>query len=327
MDKHSAQTDWPALDYHSWRPTYQTLHMWTQIVGKLRLCKTPWMNHSWHTTLYVTPLGLTTSAIPIGDESLSVDFDFSSHELAFAMSDGQKIRIPLRNETVSSFYRRFTSVLHHLNIETSFLPVPNEVSDAIPFAHDETHGTYDPKQAGDLWQILVRADRVLKAFRADFLGKCSPVHFFWGSFDLAVTRFSGRPAPEHPGGVPGLPDRVVRDAYSHEVSSCGFWPGNDIYPHAAFYSYAYPEPPKFNKARVEPKEAFYHEGLHEFILPYESVRNSSNPERAVMSFLESTYRAASDLGRWDRSSLEGGRYFNAVKSTFPTGMEDLRPVH
>lgn len=307
---------WPALNYEDWKATYETLHMWTQIVGKLRLCKAPWMNHSWHAAFYVTPLGLTTSAIPLGARSLAVDFDFSAHELVFVTSEGEQLKLPLRSETVAAFYRRFNDVLRYLDVQTSFLPSPNEVPSPIPFSEDHSHKTYNPVHVHQLWQILVRADTVLKGFRSNYTGKCSPVHFFWGSFDLAVTRFSGRSAPPHPGGVPGLPDRVTREAYSDEVSSCGFWPGNEAYPHAAFYSYAYPEPDGFKSARIAPKGAFYHEGLREFLLPYEEIRRSRTPEEDLLAFFQSTYRAAADLGRWDRKSLEGNPFLAEARKAF-----------
>lgn len=304
---------WPDLDDEELRETYQTLHRWVQIVGKVRLTKTPCMNHSWHSTLYVTPSGLTTSAIPHEDGSFSVDFDFIDHSLRFTVSDGTKLALPLRNESVAAFSARFNETLLFLGINAAFDPHPNELPDAIPFFEDTVHATYIPEQAHDLWKVLVRTDQVLRGFRSEFLGKCSPVHFFWGSFDLAVTRFSGRPAPEHPGGVPHLPDDVTKEAYSHEVSSCGFWPGNDAFPHAAFYSYAYPEPPGFREAHIEPPEAFYHSGLREFILPYEAVHKSPDPGDLLRSFFRSTYIAAADLGSWDRAALEESPFLQTLK--------------
>lgn len=296
--------DWPKLEYAEWLPTYRTLHRWLQIVGKIRLCHEPWTNHSWYSALYVTSRGLTTSAIPEGRGCFSAEFDFLRHRLGFRHSDGREILLPLKNEPVASFYGRVMDALDALGIRVSFDPRPNEVADATPFSEDTAHAHYVPDQANACWLALVGAQNILKRFRSSFIGKCSPVHFFWGSFDLAVTRFSGRRAPDHPGGVPHLPDRVAREAYSHEVSSCGFWPGNEAYPQAAFYSYAYPAPPGFAEASVQPAEAFYFEPLGEFLLPYEAVRAAEDPEALVISFLQSTYEAAATLGGWDRSLLE-----------------------
>jgi hypothetical protein len=235
---------------------------------------------------------------------MSVDLDFSQHQVIFVKSDGFRVSFPLKQETVASFYRRFKDALEYLDIKTEFDPHPNELAEDTAFFADTIHGTYITSQAQRFWQILVRVDQVMKTFRSEFIGKCSPVHFFWGSFDLAVTRFSGRRAPLHPGGVPHLPDRVAREAYSHEVSSCGFWPGNEIYPHSAFYSYAYPEPKGFKQAKIYPKDAFYHDKLCEFVLPYEAVRNASDPETEVMRFFRSTYETAANLDNWDRDALE-----------------------
>jgi len=304
---------WPVLDYVEWKPTLETLLRWVQIVGKLRLCKTPPTNHSWNTTLYVTSRGLTTSAIPLNERNMTASFDFFNHNLILQDSNGAEEVIELRNESVSDFYQRFMKALEGLNVSVNFDPVPNEVIDAIPFEEDTLHRTYDRIHAHRFWQALVRVDNVLQKFRSNFVGKSSPVHFFWGSFDLAVTRFSGRRAPEHPGGVPHLSDTVVREAYSHEVMSCGFWPGNDIYPHAAFYAYAYPEPGKFSQARIMPPEAFYHTELHEFILPYEDVRKAVDPEATMMSFFESAYRATANLGQWDRDLLEVSPHLLRIK--------------
>lgn len=298
------ETMWPKLDYAEWKLTYETLHRWLQIVGKLRLCKSPWANHSWNTTFYVTSRGLTTSAIPMGERNMTVDFDFFDHKLIFQDSTGKHMAMVLQNESVASFYTRIQECLEVMNVVPSFDPAPNEVMDATPFAEDGVHCTYERLHAHRAWQVLVRVNNVLQSFRAEFVGKSSPVHFFWGSFDLAVTRFSGRRAPEHPGGIPHLSDEVVREAYSHEVMSCGFWPGNEIYPHAAFYAYAYPEPEEFSKAKILPPEAFYSTDMHEFILPYETVRTSADPEGVIMSFFESSYRAAANLGKWDRDILE-----------------------
>lgn len=305
---------WPAFSYHEWKPTYETLHRWIQIVGKLKMCKSPWLNHSWSSTFIVTSRGLSTTAIPLGERILTIDFDFISHKLIFTDSFGENFEMMLKSESVASFYKRFREVLKTFNVTAVFYEGPNEVAESIPFADDTIHRTYVPEHAYNAFQVYVRVANVFMEYRADFIGKSSPVHFFWGSFDLAVTRFSGREAPSHPGGVPNLPDRVVREAYSHEVMSCGFWPGNDMYPQAAFYAYAYPEPEKFPLAQV-PSEAFYHKGLHEFILDYEVVRNSEDPAALVKQFLQSTYYGAADYGRWERESLEHSRPLDHLRDS------------
>src|SRR3989440_8181846 len=233
---------WPELNYADWKDTCATLHMWLQIVGKIRLVQTPWTNHSWHVTLYVTARGLTTSPIPYGARVFEIEFDFIDHNLSIATNDGARREIPLNSRSVAEFYREIMATLKDLNLPVTINTVPNEVTDPIPFERDDKHRSYDPRHANRFWQVLVQTDRVLKQFRSRFCGKCSPVHFFWGSFDMAVTRFSGRPAPPHPGGVPHLPDEITREAYSQEVSSLGFWPGNAAAPTPVFYSYAYPEP-------------------------------------------------------------------------------------
>lgn len=295
---------WPALPLDEWQDTYATLHRWSQIVGKVRLARMPWINHSWHVTLYVTSRGLTTSAIPCGARSFQIDFDFIDHQLPIRTSDGEVRSVALRPRSVADFYRELMAQLRDLGIETAIHPRPNEVEDPTPFPEDEQHASYDAGAANRFWRVLVQTERVLTAFRARFIGKCSPVHFFWGSFDLAVTRFSGRPAPPHPGGVPNLPDRVAREAYSHEVSSAGFWPGGGGISYPAFYSYAYPEPEGYRDAPVRPSGAFYSSELREFLLPYDEVRRAGAPDEALLEFLESTYLAAADPGRWDRSALE-----------------------
>jgi hypothetical protein len=295
---------WPALPLDGWQDTYATLHRWTQIVGKVRLARMPWINHSWHVTLYVTARGLTTAPIPCGGKSFQIDFDFIDHQLPVRTGDGGVRSLALRPRSVADFYRELMATLRELGVETTIHPRPNELEDATPFAEDEGHASYDPEAAGRCWRVLAQAERVLTAFRARFLGKCSPVHFFWGAFDLAVTRFSGRPAPRHPGGVPHLPDWVVREAYSHEVCSAGFWPGDRRFPAPAFYSYAYPEPDGYRGAAVRPSGASYSTGLREFLLPYDEVRTAESPDAVLLEFLESTYGAAADLGRWDRSGLE-----------------------
>ena len=296
--------NWPELIYEDWKDTYATLHRWVQIVGKIRLSKEPWCNHSWSSTLYVTSCGLGTSAISNGPLNFSIDFDFLNHQLIFQTSDARKICLPLQSESVSVFYKRVMDALDKLSIDAHFYPYPNELPDATFFGSDKEHRVYNPEHVQNLYRTLVPIDNALKEFRSRFEGKCSPVHLFWGSFDLAVTRFSGRVAPAHPGGIPHLPDRVAKEAYSHEVSSCGFWPGNEMYPHAAFYSYAYPDPPNFAKATIKPEEALYHPELREFLLPYDKVQKSEHPEKMVMDFFQTTYDAAADLGKWDRKVVD-----------------------
>lgn len=295
---------WPSLPFKEWKDTYATLHMWTQIVGKVRLAQSPWINHSWHVTLYVTTRGLTTSPIPYGDRTFQIDFDFIDHQVIVQTSDGLSGRIPLQPQSVATFYASLMAELGKLDVPVHIHRVPNEVSDPIPFDEDETHRAYDAAYAHRFWRVLVQADRVFATFRARFIGKCSPVHFFWGAPDLAVTRFSGRPAPKHPGGIPNLPDWVTREAYSEEVSSCGFWPGGGPIPYAAFYSYAYPAPPDFSAASVKPDGAYYSNDLHEFILPYDIVREATSPDDTLLEFLQTTYEAAANLAKWDRASLE-----------------------
>jgi hypothetical protein len=280
--------------------------MWTQIVGKVRLAQSPWVNHSWHVTLYVTSTGLTTSPIPYETRTFQIDFDFITHHLTIRSNDGGAGGFPLQPQSVAAFYRRLMEEMERLDVHVRINEKPNEVADAIRFDQDESHAAYDPEYASRFWRVLVQADRVFKLFRARFIGKCSPVHFFWGAPDLAVTRFSGRRAPEHPGGIPNLPDRVTREAYSHEVSSCGFWPGGGAIPYPAFYSYAYPEPDGFSEAPVKPEVAFYSRELREFILAYDAVRQSETPDDTLLDFLQTTYEAAADLARWDRNSLERG---------------------
>jgi hypothetical protein len=297
---------WPDLPFAEWKDTYATLHMWTQIVGKIRLVQSPWLNHSWHAPLYLTARGLTTSPIPYGVLTFEIEFDFIDHRMDIRTSAGHASALELRPRSVADFYRQLFANLTTLGLNIKIHTKPNEVADAIPFDQDELHAAYDAEYASRFWRILLQADRIFKQFRAGFIGKSSPVHFFWGSFDLAVTRFSGRPAPEHPGGVPNCPDWVMREAYSHELSSCGFWPGNDAMPFPAFYSYAYPEPPGFKNAQVQTDGAKYDPTFGEFILPYAVVRQSATPDTAILDFLQSTYEAAATLGNWDRSALERG---------------------
>lgn len=296
---------WPALPLDEWADTYATLHLWIQIAGKVRLRQTPWINHSWHATLYVTPTGLTTSPIPYVVRTFEITFDFLRHELSVQCNDGGRRAFPLEPQSVATFYARLMEALRALDLEVQIYKRPNEVADPIPFDQDETHRAYDPEYANRFWRVLVQVDRVLKAFRAEYQGKSSPVHLFWGALDLAVTRFSGRPAPQHPGGFPNLPDWVTRDAYSHEVSSCGFWPGGGPVPYAAFYAYSYPEPPGYARAAVKPEAAaFYSTDSREYILPYDAVRESSDSDDTLRAFLQSTYEAAADLGKWNRQALE-----------------------
>jgi hypothetical protein len=298
------KTTWPVLSYADAKDTYQTWHLWTQIVGKIKLSKLPWTNHSWHVTYQVTPTGLTTLSLPDEQQPFQIDFNILHHQLIILTQSGQSRQFGLEGLSVADFYKKVLEALRDLGIEATINPVPNEMEVAIPFDQDTNHKTYIPEQAAAFHQALLLAYQVLTRFRAGFVGKCSPVHFFWGAFDLAVSRFSGRKAPPHPGGVPHLPDWVAQEAYSHEVSSCGFWPGNEFFPEAAFYAYCYPEPEGFKDARVAPAAAYYHEALREFILPYDKVQQSPDPEKAIMDFLQSTYEAAADLARWDRENLE-----------------------
>jgi hypothetical protein len=294
--------NWPELPFAAWRDTAMTLQLWTQIVGKVRPALTPWVNHSWHVPFYVTARGLTTSPMPAGDEVLEIEFDFIAHRLIARTSRGVERSLALEPRSVAEFYHELIAMLADLGVAVSIVALPNELPDPIPFPKDTVHGSYDAEAAHRFWRVLLRCDHVFKLFRSSFLGKVSPVHFFWGSFDLAVTRFSGRRAPPHPGGVPGLPDAVVREAYSHEVSSAGFWPGSEAFPRAAFYSYAYPEPPGFRDRVVA--GGYFETALGEFILPYDDVRRATDPDAMLLAFLETTYAAAADAGRWDRAALE-----------------------
>jgi hypothetical protein len=295
---------WPELPLEAWAETYATLHRWMQIVGKIRLVQGPSLNHCWDSTLYVTARGLGTSPMPHGHSTFEIDFDFVEHRLKIESSDGGVGGFPLRRESVAAFYRRLMDEMESLGVPVRIHKRPNEVADPVPFDEDEAHAAYDPEYANRFWRVLVQCERVFRAFRGRFVGKCSPVHFFWGAPDLAVTRFSGRVAPEHPGGIPNLPDRVTREAYSHEVSSCGFWPGGGPVSHPVFYSYAYPEPSGFAAATVRPREATWNPDLREFLLPYDVVRTSQDPDTVLLEFLQSTYEAAATLGKWDREALE-----------------------
>jgi hypothetical protein len=295
---------WPDLPLTAWKDTCSTLHLWTQIVGKVRTANSPWLNHSWHVTLYVTARGLTTSPIAFGARVFQIDFDFIEHRLTIQTHDGSTGGFALQPQSVATFYKRLLDELSRLGLPTRIHPMPNELSEPIRFDQDEVNRSYDAEYANRYWRALVQADRVFKIFRARFTGKCSPVHYFWGAPDLAVSRFSGRRAPQHPGGIPHLPDWITRDGYSHELSSCGFWPGGDPIGQAAFYSYAYPEPKGFAAASVTTKGAFYSTELKEFLLPYDAVRLAESPDETLLRFLQSTYEAAATLGEWDRSALE-----------------------
>ncbi|HVK01297.1 MAG TPA: DUF5996 family protein, partial [Gemmatimonadales bacterium] len=280
------------------------LHMWTQMVVKTRLALAPPENHSWQVALYLTPRGLTTSPMPQGSRTFAADFDFLDHRLYLRASDGATRTLPLAPRTVADFYAEYLEALRSLDIRVRLRPVPVEIEVAIPFTEDRQHAAYDAEAANRWWRLLVQADRVLKRFRGRFLGKASPVHFFWGAFDLAATRFSGRRAPPHPGGAPNCPDYVMIEAYSHECASCGFWPGGGPMAEPAFYAYAYPEPAGFADRPVRPQGARYHTDLREFVLPYDVVRTAADPDAALLDFCQSTYENAADLGRWDRAALE-----------------------
>jgi len=299
----SAASIWPDLSYPAWRDTAATLQLWTQIVGKVRLVLSPWINHGWHVPLYVTARGLTTSPIPVGNEVLDIEFDFLRHHLIARISRGEERKLPLEAQSVADFYRGVMDLLSAIGVAAAINEMPNEVDSPIPFSIDQVHRSYDAEAAHAFWRALVQADRIFKLFRSGFVGKVSPVHFFWGSFDLAVTRFSGRRAPRHRGGIRGLPDAVTREAYSHEVSSAGFWPGNDAFPRAAFFSYAYPEPAGF-RDRPVPPGAYFDTNLGEFILPYDALRAAGDPDALLLKFLSSTYEAAAETAGWDRAALE-----------------------
>jgi hypothetical protein len=292
---------WPRLHYADWRDTAATLQLWTQIVGKVRLALSPWLNHGWQVPLYVNARGLGTSPIHAGRRIFEIDFDLVDHRLIVRTPQARERGFALEPMSVATFYRRSMAELDAAGIRVTIHVVPNEVANPMRFPDDELHRSYDAAQANAFWRALVQVDRVFGLFRTSFLGKASPVHFFWGGFDLAVTRFSGRTAPPHPGGIPGLPDAVTREAYSHEVSSAGFWPGDERFPDAAFFSYAYPTPQGFGEAQVEPAAAFWSPELGEWLLPYEAVRTAADPENALLRFLQTTYRAAADLADWDRS--------------------------
>jgi hypothetical protein len=295
---------WPSLPLAEWQDTYATLHLWTQVVGKIRLAQAPMINHWWQVPLYVTARGLTTSPMPYGARSFQIDFDFIDHRLVIACSDGQTASFALAPRAVAAFYRKVMALLATLGIVIEIWTMPVEIPDAIPFETDEAHASYDKDYVNRLWRILVQCDRVFTRFRSRFVGKVSPVHFFWGSFDLAVTRFSGRRAPDHPGTAPHLGNWVMREAYSHEVSSCGFWPGGGTVTAPAFYAYTYPQPSGFAAAAVRPDGAYWDDELGEFLLPYDILRHGGAADDRLLAFLDSTYEAAADLAQWDRAALE-----------------------
>jgi len=302
---HSSTVDnpgsWPVLHFDQYKDTLQTVHLWTQIVGKIRLRQMPWLNHSWHVALYVTPRGLTTGSMPYENGIFEIIMDFTRHEVIVNTSGGKEGRMPLFPRSVADFYMALFDLLREVDVNVKIFGKPNEIADAIPFREDLVHHSYDKQAISSLFQALARIEVVFVRFRSHFRGKVSPVHLFWGSFDLAVTRFSGREAPKHPGGIPNIPDDVMQEAYSHEVSSCGFWPGAADFPTPVFYSYCYPTPPDFGDQPVEPAGAYYSREKGEFFLPYDVVRGSENPEYTLMHFLTSTYRAAAVTGHWDQS--------------------------
>lgn len=295
---------WPALRYETLRPTAETLQLWAQIAGKVALVRTPWLNHSWHVALQVSARGLATRLLTNGDGGLQLELDLISHQLVIRTTEGGEQRVALAGRTAAAFFAETMQALERVGAATRIVAVPNELAEATPFVADHAPRTYDADVAQDLWRALVQMQRVFGRFRSRFLGKSSPIHFFWGGADLALTRFSGRRAPAHPGGVPHLPDEVTREAYSHEVSSAGFWPGDPRAPQPSFYAYAYPTPPGYAQAKIEPPGARWDPALGEFLLPYDRVRTAADPDEALMAFLQTSYAAAADLGGWNRAELE-----------------------
>ena len=297
-------TRWPELPVEAWQDTYATVHLWTQIIGKIRLAFSPWVNHSWHVPLYVTATGLSTSLMFSGEKGFQIDLDFVDHRLRVSTSDGEQQSFSLEPMSVATFYKKMMAIMSQLGIEVSIWKNPVELPDpVILFDEDETHKSYDRAAVEKCWHILLQCHRVFSIFRSRYIGKVSPVHFFWGAFDIAVSRFSGRTAPKHPGGVPHCADWVMEEAYSHEVSSAGFWPGMGL-GEPAFYSYVYPEPEGFRTWPSIPEQAYYLESMGEYVLPYNAVRLSDNPDQLILDFLQTTYEAAADLAKWDRDSLE-----------------------
>ena len=299
-----AEERWPALPYERWKDTVATLHMWLQIVGKVRVALVPWVNHQWHVTLHLTSRGLTSRPMPCDGGTFQIDFDLVEHELLVMKSDGRRGRVALEPRSVADFYHALMTELAGMGVQVEIHGSPNEVPDPVPFHENERDGSYDTEYVERFFRVVSGSARVFEDFRGGYVGKCSPVHFFWGGMDLAVTRFSGRRAPEHPGGIPNLPDWVTREAYSHEVSSAGFWSGGEAHPHPLFYSYAYPNHEGYPGATVKPKAARWDAELSEFVLPYEEMRRAPSPEGDLLAFLASTYDAAAGLGGWDRSTLE-----------------------
>lgn len=302
-ERQSGSEIWPAIDYEAWKDTQETVHLWSQIIGKIRLTQTPWINHSWHVPLYVTARGLSTSPIAHDTRIFEINFDFVGHTLDILVDDGEHRSIALQPMSVAHFYFAVMGALDDLGLPVEIDKIPNELVDPLPFDQDQEHASYDADAVNRFWRALAQTHRVYRRFRSEFIGKCSPVHFFWGSFDLAVTRFSGRSAPPHPGGIPNLPDWVAREAYSHECISAGFWPGAEMFPTPIFYSYAYPEPEGFRDREVGPAAAYFNQDLGEFVLPYESVRTAESPDDALLEFLHTTYRAAADLAGWDEDAF------------------------
>ncbi len=299
MDQQTTLESWPALPFHAWKETCETLHMWTQIVGKVRLALSPPINHWWHVPLYINARGLTTSLIPYNQHSFEVQFDFLDHNLLILIDDGTNKILPLMPRSVATFYDEFMTALHTLGIDVTINTLPSEVKNPIRCDVDDVHASYDKEYAYRFWRILVQTERVMEQFRSGFLGKNSPIHFFWGSFDLAVTRFSGRRAPERPDA-----DAITQEGYSHEVISCGFWPGNEAAPEPVFYAYSAPEPPGLKDATILPNSAFYSSEMKQFLLRYEDIRTSTTPELDLLNFFQSTYDAGATLGNWDRQNLE-----------------------
>lgn len=301
-----SMTAWPALTLDEWKDTYATVHLWTQLLGKTRLALSPPENHYWHTALYVTPRGLNTSAMPYRERTIDVELDFVDHQIVVRSSDGRVASMSLTSRPVKDVYRDYVDLLRSCDVDVRMWPVPVEIADPIPFPDDDAHASYDPEPVRRCWQVLAQATRALEQFRTRFVGKCSPAHFWWGAFDIACTRFSGRPAPAHPGGVPHLADHVTRESYSHECISAGWWPGTigGAVQEPAFYAYAYPEPDGCATAPIRPEGAYYHTDLHEWVFPYAAMRSAPDPDSALRDFLESTYEAAATLAGWDRAALE-----------------------
>lgn len=298
------EKEWPVLEFNEIQDTLETLHHWTQIVGKIRLKTMPWQNHSWHVALYVSPKGFTTNPIPYEGRIFQIDFDFRQHKLFVECSNAGSVSMDLYPRTVADFYKELFEKLAELGIEVKIYARPNEMDPAIPFTENEINSSYDKDAAQAIWKAMLKANEVFNHFRSEFIGKASPVHLFWGAFDLAVTRFSGKDAPPHPGGMPNMPVDVMQEAYSKEVSSAGFWPGSKNFPFPAFYSYAYPADAAFGKQEVQPKEAFWSDEMGEFFLKYEDVLKAENPDNALMLFLQSTYEAAANTSKWNRNTLE-----------------------